>query len=50
MFQKVNLHIAGVPEGKEMRKDTQNVFNEIMPEHFFKTMQENGYVSLGKKH
>ena len=29
-----NIHIIGVPEGEERKKDTENVFEETMTEDF----------------
>ena len=33
-IKQANLHIIGIPEGKEKEKGTENIFEEIMSENF----------------
>ena len=33
-IKHTNIHIIGVPEGEEREKGTENIFQEIIAEHF----------------
>ena len=36
LIKQANLHIIGIPEGKEEEKGIENIFEEIMVENFAK--------------
>lgn len=47
-IKHANLHITGIPEGKERVKGIENVFGKIMAENFPHLKKETG--SRKKKH
>ena len=40
-IKSTNIHIIGVPEGEEKEKGTENIFQEIIAEHFPNTGKES---------
>ena len=45
-IKQANLHIIGIPEGKEEEKGIENIFEEIMAENF-PNLKETRYQDTG---